>query len=149
MLFARSYLESRKTGSAQHILQRTEEDKRRGYSERDRWPEIPEETRRQMFLREAESILAADPNVTAQIDSRLSGLCAVCSASSFHELARKIWVSYKDGYFYSPDGKNCYGGGIVALFEGESAGTDPEGWPLFKPTKLLAITDLNAIVRDA
>jgi hypothetical protein len=161
MLFARSYLEPQKTGITQKIFRRAEDEVRRGYSHWDKgynptvdyeegsflasmnaeeWINLPPETQREInrraFLEE-------------QADGRLPGLCAVRAALSYSELVEEIRGCYKDRYFYSPDGQNCFGAGIIALFEGDLVGTDPEGWPLFKATKLLGIADLKTIVRDA
>ncbi len=77
---------------------------------------------------------------------RLAGLCAACSASSYRELAQRIWRD-----FYSGSGWMRGRGSrrIIAIFEGELVGADPDGWPLFTARKLLAIADISAIVGEA
>lgn len=71
---------------------------------------------------------------------RLPGLCAVCGANSYTELARKIEKDRRNA-------KGWLGGRIppLAIFEGEPAGHDPEGWPIFIARKVLVIADPRAI----
>lgn len=75
-------------------------------------------------------------------DQRLPGLCAVCSANSYQELAERIWKDRHD-----PNG--WIGGRVptIAIFEGDPVANDPDGWTLFIPRKLLAVADVRGIAR--
>jgi hypothetical protein len=71
---------------------------------------------------------------------RLPGLCAVCAATSYQELARKVRKDSRD-----PDGWIGGRKPDIAILEGELVGTDPDGWSVFKARKLLAIAKVDAI----
>jgi hypothetical protein len=73
---------------------------------------------------------------------RLPGLCAVCAATSYQELARKILKDREN-----PDG--WIGGRmpVIAILDGQliGAGADPAGWPVFRAERLVAIAEIDAI----
>jgi hypothetical protein len=170
MLFARVYvpwnelLPEREGVAVEHQI---EEDVRRGYSfwDGEYNPALPEDpgisrrgSVRERMLRLAETM----PESAAELGQKelpamsrggiLPGLCALCAAESYRELARKIWDEYNENEARRKRGCSLLGNrlneGYIAVFEGEPVGHDEEGWPLFTAKKLLAIAPINAIVRD-
>jgi hypothetical protein len=73
---------------------------------------------------------------------RLSGLCAICAATTYGELLQGIWKDFDDRTRWIAGHKY-----IITIFEGELAGYDPDEWPLFTQGKLLAIAATDAIRR--
>ncbi len=161
MLFARAKMQD----GPLPVLKAIEEDMRRGYSW-SRGAYKPD------LLYEPESIISAeDLALDAQkaieanergenykprpvLMSRLPGLCAICSATSYRDLAERIWRDYETGrravlggvLFAAQGGFSRWG--CIAIFEGRSVGLDPEGpWPLFAHSRLLAVATMEAIAR--
>lgn len=161
MLFARTYpaLEIHAGFDYGALRQMIEENMRRGYSwwfgEYD--PNLPCEPGYIPNVRERmEKFAATLPERTEKLparndftfpvkpfpgNQRLPGLCAVCEAANYQELAQQIWKDRHD-----PNGWiRQRARSTIAIFEGDPAGTDREGWPLFTARRLVAIADVKAI----
>lgn len=78
----------------------------------------------------------------SRLRQKLPGLCAICGATSFPELARRIWIDW-----FSPRG--WHGGTRIAIFEGQHTGYDGAGFPLFKPARLLALVEDVWTIRES
>lgn len=164
MLFARAYFQVEYMVSVrQSIEHQIGEDLLRGYSfwDGDYDPTLPQHPGLRTFeelgalLTETEKGPELPPLSRGGI---LPGLCAFCAAETHRELARKIWDQYHeqhrrlklDGEAYlrePPPTKRPWI--YFAIFESEPAGFDAEGWPLFRTGKLLAIAEVNAIIRES
>jgi hypothetical protein len=151
MLFARTY----QICEYHSLIQAITNDLHRGYS----WWEgedHPGLVREPGFL-SFEELAASMPNRAEVLRSknnerdslpdtpgkwRLPGLCSICSAPSYGELAQGIWKDSDDRLGWIGGRKH-----IIAIFEGEPVGFDPDEWPLFTQGELLAIAAVDAIRR--
>lgn len=81
--------------------------------------------------------LVYSTDLLGELSQKLSGLCAMSGATSYKELARRIWIDVlsKGKYGWAKVGER------IALFEGRYVGCDPAGFPLFIPSKLLAVVE--------
>jgi hypothetical protein len=73
---------------------------------------------------------------------RLPRLCAFCSAPTYSELAQGIWNDSDERLGWIGGRKP-----IIAIFEGDPIGFDPDEWPLFIQGNLRAIAATDAIRR--
>lgn len=118
-LFARAYAPLER-GDYHEIRKTIREDMERGYS-RSQGIHVPG--------------LVYETDIFGSKSQRLPGLCAMCGARSYKELARRIWLDLlrPSGWLHSID--------RIAIFEGMHVGYDGARFPLFKPTRLLAIVE--------
>lgn len=144
MLFARAYLSL----DASCVSRLIEEDVQRGYSYWAGEP-VPGLSYEPGTIHSFEEAAALAPMSDSEksflppcLGQVLRGLCAFAVATTYAELAQKIWRDYFGRGRWARRG-------TVVIFEGEPVGTDPDGNPLFRPNRVLLIADVNAIARQA
>lgn len=104
------------------LRQAIREDMRRGYS----W-----------WCGDHKERLVYETHRSGELRQKLAGLCAMSGATCYKDMARRIWIDVlsRGRYGWATAGEK------LALFEGRHAGYDPAGFPLFKPSQLLAIVE--------
>jgi len=152
MLFARAYIPLNEPEFIREQIERLiDEDLHRGYSfwDGDLDPALPQDPGIYTLEELTSLIPKTDDELSISKMPHLSrggilpGLCALCAAETYRELARKFWDAQRQE---RPKLRKWWE--YIAIFEGEPVGQDAEGWPLFTAKKLLAIVQMNAIVSE-